>query len=166
MVTVGVHSKHHRYPPTCIPEQRLVGECLWLSLLHNFPALLFFLRYSHHMQLRVCVCISVRDILCLYLYGAGGMNPNEIFYGPVDLLIVPQVLSLLTTNLLVTTCWAWFFSQSPRLLLLCFSSFLSPLPLSSRWPQSCLLQLSETYIHTLKLCPKGVVAIWSLSVSL
>ena len=28
-----------------------------------------------------------------------GLNPNEIFYGPVDLLIVPQVLSLLTPNL-------------------------------------------------------------------
>lgn len=53
----------------------------------------------------------------LCVYGVGGMNPNEIFYGPVDLLIVPQVLSLLTPNLLETTCWAWFFSLSPSLLL-------------------------------------------------
>lgn len=65
----------------------------------------------------VCICVYT---------GLVGMNPNEIFYGPVDLLIVPQVLSLLTPNLLKTTCWAWFFSPSP--LLLC--AFLHPFLLS------------------------------------
>lgn len=43
----------------------------------------------------VCVCVCV----CVFLLE--GMNPNEIFYGPVDLLIVPQVLSLLTTHFFI-----------------------------------------------------------------
>lgn len=68
-----------------------------------------------HTPASVCACVKVSGTfyVCLYLcvgVGAGGMNPNEIFYGPVDLLIVPQVLSLLTPNLFETTCWVWFFS--------------------------------------------------------
>lgn len=43
----------------------------------------------------VCVCVCARVFLL------EGMNPNEIFYGPVDLLIVPQVLSLLTTHFFI-----------------------------------------------------------------
>lgn len=88
------------------------------------------------LNLLVCAhmykCHGHFMFVCICVYGAGGMNPNEIFYGPVDLLIVPQVLSLLTPNLSETTCWAWFFSPSLLLLLLCISSFLSSLPLFSR----------------------------------
>lgn len=82
--------------------------------------------------------------VCICVYWAGGMNPNEIFYGPVDLLIVPQVLSLLTPNLLETTCWVWFFlfvSSLPPLLLFITVFFL----FSSRWPQSCRLQVPLTF---------------------
>ena len=59
----------------------------------------------------VCVCVCVLHLFVIVIVsrwgggrGAGwgdavGMNPNEIFYGPVVLLIVPLVLSLLTPNL-------------------------------------------------------------------
>lgn len=52
----------------------------------------------------VCVCVCTQFFL-------EGMNSNEIFYGPVDLLIVPQVLSLLTTHFYFSkaTLWAQLF---------------------------------------------------------
>lgn len=142
MVTVGNHH-HDCLPPTRVHKQRLVGECLWLYLPHTiFHALLFFFRYTAGVQLhklKWCLSLSVRVcahtckrqghfmFVCVYLW-VGGMNPNEIFYGPVDLLIVPQVLSLLTPNLLVTTCWAWFFSISSAFppMLFCALSLSSP----------------------------------------
>lgn len=80
------------------------------------------------------------------------MNPNEIFYGPVDLLIVPQVLSLLTPNLLETTCWAWFF----------FVSFPPPVPFVIPFSAPLFFKVTQvlfhadfSYVktHTLKLSP-------------
>ena len=195
VVAGGIHSNHHHHhPPTRVLKQRLCGRVfVTLPPAHFFLVLLFFLRYSPHVLLHtpacvyvcvcvcvcvsvcVCICISVRDTyVCLFawVYVAGGMNPNELFYGPVDLLIVPQVLSLLTPNLLETTCRAWFFSASPLHFLLHF--FLDSPPPPPR-PSSLkvtmvvfLVALSNLRIHTLKLflqcscCSSGVVAVSSL----
>lgn len=65
------------------------------------------------------------------------MNPNEIFYGPVDLLIVPQVLSLLTPNLLETTCWAWFF----------FVSFPPPVPFVIPFSAPLFIKVTQVLFH-------------------
>lgn len=138
----------------------------------------FFFRYSSHVQLHkqagVCAYASSQGhfmfvCMCMRL---GGMNPNEIFYGPVDLLIVPQVLSLLTPNLLETTCWAWFFSPSPLLLLvLFFILFFSPLPQGHLSLASCSsLKLKDTCFKGVSLikiciyCNQGMVAVSSFCV--
>ena len=118
-------------PPTCVLKQRLVGV-----FVTSPPAQFSMLPYFSSNIHLTCSCLNQRVCACMYkcqghfifvcylcVSGVGGMNPNEIFYGPVDLLIVPQVLSLLTPNLLETTCWAWFFSLSPSLLLLLFLLF-------------------------------------------
>lgn len=52
-------------------------------------------RFRRSLWLFMFVCVCARGFLL------EGMNPNEIFYGPVDLLIVPQVLSLLTTHFFI-----------------------------------------------------------------
>lgn len=125
------------------------------STLYNFSLYIRFTCSCINPCVCARICRSVRDILCLFVFvcacvcacmGLGGMNPNEIFYGPVDLLIVPQVLSLLTPNLLETTCWAWFFSQSPLLLVLFFILFSSSsfLKVTSRFRQ-----FSQTSRHIL-----------------
>lgn len=126
--------------------------------------LFFFLRYSSHVQLhkqacaRAYVYVSGTFYVCLYLcvYGVGGMNPNEIFYGPVDLLIVPQVLSLLTPNLLETTCWAWFFSSVLSSSSSCFSSsflpFLLLLKVTSGLISCSSLKLKNLLLKVLLQC--------------
>lgn len=99
---------------------------------------IFFSRYSSHVQLKssLCACGHMFMFICICVCWFGGMNPNEIFYGPVDLLIVPQVLSLLTPHLLKTTCWAWFFSF--------FLSSEPPPSFPSSWPLLIFIQHPQT----------------------
>lgn len=131
-----------------------------LHLLLSFPCFIIFLEIfvSHeaenqlvcvHTHLCVFVCVFC-FYLCVCVYGFGGMNPNEIFYGPVDLLIVPQVLSLLAPHLFETTYWAWFFSPFHLLIVLFFnlSSSSSPLKLTPSLfnAASSNLKLHTTFI--------------------
>lgn len=127
IVTVHANKNHCHNQP----ERRSVSYCtscvfLFLFYFLNFLKCLLILPACTYNSMWACIHLSFRDILCLYLcvYSAGRMNPNEIFYGPVDLLIVPQVLSLLTPNLLETTCWDRFFYLYP--LFLPSSLFIPP----------------------------------------
>lgn len=143
MATAAVLQSHRRLPPTRLPQIRrsgfvnsAVGDTRYSS-----PSNLPLTCSCMNQLVCVCVCMIIRAGMFMFVYEVEGMNPNEIFYGPVDLLIVPQVLSLLTPNLSETTCWAWVFSPSP--LLLCVL-LLSLVPFSSRCPPSCFMQLFQT----------------------
>lgn len=100
---------------------------LWIDQLIHFPSSIWKawfqwlptpLRYTHYTtypkQFSMLFTSFHWEYVCVFLYMCasvvfvcvGVMNPIEIFYGPVDLLIVPQVLSLLTPNLYAPTCSA------------------------------------------------------------
>lgn len=109
----------------------------------------------------VCVCV------CVFLLE--GMNPNEIFYGPVDLLIVPQVLSLLTTHffifqgdplgsaLLRLTSLLPVFSSSPE-------GDSPPLPPPLAFTQ-LLLAIKRRNYNKFSMASQGNFQLWSLACS-